>query len=86
MRRSLSLIKPILLGVILATGHCPKSGAKEAVSNAIEDSLSNAQMNMTKDSLTHVGTDTTLPIRIEHGSDNPAKLDSIKNAKGKKKN
>ncbi|MBK9982805.1 MAG: hypothetical protein IPP15_10355 [Saprospiraceae bacterium] len=86
MRRSLLLIKPILLGTILSISHCPKSGAKEAESNATKDSLMNAQLNRTKDSLLHVGADTTRPIRIEHGSDNPAKLDSIKNAKGKKKN
>ncbi|MEP6794506.1 MAG: hypothetical protein ABJB16_09295, partial [Saprospiraceae bacterium] len=80
----------------LSISHCPKSGVNGAESNGdTRDSLSNAQMNMTRDSLTayndssmvkHVGRDSTTPTRIEHGSDNPAKLDSIKNAKGKKKN
>ncbi len=96
MRKSLLLINPLLVGLILSISHCPKSGVNGVESNAnTRDSLSNAQMNMTRDSLTayndssmvkHVGRDSTGPIRIEHGSDNPAKLDSIKNAKRKKKN
>ncbi len=96
MRKSLLLINPILIGFILSIGQCPKSDVHGAESNAdTRDSLSGAKIGMTRDSLTadndssvvkHVGRDSTGPIRIEHGNDNPAKLDSIKNAKGKKKN
>ncbi len=96
MRKSLLLINPLLIGFILSIGHCPKSGGNGAESDAdTRDSLSNAQMNMTRDSLTayndtskvkHVGRDSSGAVRIEHGSENQAKLDSIKNAKTKKKN
>jgi hypothetical protein len=94
MRKSLLLINPILFGLILSIGQCSKSGAKGVESDA-SDSLSRAQMTMAKDSITasndtsmvhHVGKDSTGPVRIEHRSDNQARLDSIKNAKGKKKN
>jgi hypothetical protein len=94
MRKSLLLINPILFGLILSIGHCSKPAANGVESNT-SDSLSRVQMSMAKDSIAasndtsmvhHVGKDSTGTIRIEHGSDNPAKLDSIKNAKRKKKN
>jgi len=94
MRKLLLLIKPALFGMILSAGQCQKSPRNETESNtAAKDSLSNAQLNP-GDSLTvyndtsvqkSVGTDTIKPIRIEHGSDNAAKLDSIKKAKRKGK-
>ncbi|MFZ1677647.1 MAG: hypothetical protein WAT91_10255 [Saprospiraceae bacterium] len=94
MRRSLLLINPLLFGLILSIGQCSKSGTNGVESNS-SDSLSRVQMSMAKDSIAassdtsiihHVGKDSTGSVRIEHGSDNPAKLDSIKKAKGKKKN
>lgn len=96
MRKSLLLINPLLIGIILSIGHCPKSAVNETEKGTeSKDSLSNAPISSVNDSIPmyndsaaikHVGRDTTKPIRIEHGSDNQAKLDSIKNAKKKRKN
>lgn len=98
MRKLLLFIKPLLFGVVLTVGQCPsyrspenKIDNREPVSG---DTLSQApivmnhdSINMDNDSLITkpMKVDTMKTRRIEHGSDNAARLDSIKKAKTKKK-
>ena len=96
MRKSLLLINPLLIGAIIFLGQCPRTVANENKTDSREivsgDTLTNAHPGMMADTAIidsldayEVRIDTTKPRRIEHGSDNAAKLDSIKKAKTKKK-
>ena len=97
MRRSLLLSKAGLIGSILTIGQCTMSRMNESKPDNREpvtgDTLSNVYPGRVADTTIidslddyEVRIDSTKPRRIEHGSDNAARLDSIKKAKSKKKN